>query len=176
MTQAPSDLPPASTYDPFGGPEILAAAPSTDPQREIWTAAKIDHEASLAYNESVSLTFTGPLDLDALKASIAGVSARHEALHTTFSGDGLSVLVVPPAVPDMPVLDWSANGHGGARALEELVEGEVRTPFDLENGPLFRVKLVRFGPENHVLVFTAHHIVCDGWSTAVLVKDLAALS
>jgi amino acid adenylation domain-containing protein len=177
MTQAPIDLPPPnSSFDPFGGPEILSAAPSTDPQREIWTGAKIDTDASLAFNESVSLYFKGPLDVEALKWALGRLSARHEALHTTFSGDGLSILVVPPLTPDLPVLDWSGNDEQSAAGLmEQLLTAEVLSPFDLENGPLFRVRLARLGPEHHVLVFTAHHIICDGWSTAVVVKDLAAL-
>src|SRR5689334_5252811 len=94
-------------FDPFGGPEILAAAPSTEPQREIWIATRIGDEASLAFNESVSIRLEGRLDVEALKAGLGDVHARHEALHSTFSADGLSMVVVSAGPLEVPFFDWS---------------------------------------------------------------------
>src|SRR6185503_17049165 len=72
------------TFDPFAGPAVLMAAPSTESQREIWTAARIGDDASCSFNESSSLDLDGPLDLEALRAAAAAVVQRHEALRTTF--------------------------------------------------------------------------------------------
>nr|WP_228530640.1 MULTISPECIES: non-ribosomal peptide synthetase [Myxococcaceae] len=163
-------------FDPFAGPAILATAPSTEPQRELWTATRLGEDASLAFNESVTLELAGALDLEALRQALSDLLARHEALRATFSGDGLSLMVGAPGPVELPLHDWSARTHEAqAEAWAELLAGEVERPFDLAQGPLFRAQLVRLQPELHRLTLTAHHIVCDGWSTAVVVKDLGQL-
>ena len=163
-------------HDPFAGPAIAVIVPTTEPQREIWVAAHVSDEASLSYNESVTLWLRGSLDVDALRGSLADVTARHDALRATFSGDGLTMLVA--AQTDLPFefVDWSAQSAEGRNASwSKLLEREATEPFDLTRGPLARAKLVRIGETEHRLVFTAHHIVCDGWSTAVVVREWAAL-
>ena len=77
---------------------------------------------------------------------------------------------------DVPLRDLSALAvHERGRALTELTARHVNEPFDLEHGPLVRAELVCLTADHHVLVFTGHHIVLDGWSYWVIVKDLAAL-
>src|SRR3954462_3154275 len=80
-------------FDPFAGPEIQLAFPSTESQRELWTATRIGHDASLAFNAAVSLRLGGPLDRGALNNAIRGLVSRHEALRSSFGDDGTSVLV-----------------------------------------------------------------------------------
>jgi amino acid adenylation domain-containing protein len=162
-------------FDPFAGPVILETAPSTEPQREIWTAAQGGIDSSLCFNESITLRFRGPLDVGALTSSFARVVGRHEALRTTFSGDGLTLCISAPGViPEASVLDFRGLEAGAqTERFHALLKQEAETPFDLERGPLFRVHYVRVAEEELRVVLTAHHIVCDGWSTAVIIKDWA---
>ncbi len=163
-------------FDPFAAPELAATAPSTEAQREIWTAVQMGDDASAAFNESVTLTLEGDLDPAAFEAAIQDLVMRHEALRTTFSSDGLTLcvavrLAVPVTRTDLRDLD--------AREREAKIRGilawQVEAPFRLEQGPLFRTELVRLGEHRHLATFTAHHIVCDGWSMAVLLRDVCVL-
>jgi len=158
-------------FDPFSGPRLLGAVPTTDTQREIWTAAQVSGEANLAYNESVSVRLLGALDRPALEAALRELVKRHEALRATFSGDGLSMLVNESADVPLRDVDCVADPSGLARLLDQV----VKEPFHLERGPLARAHLAKLSEREHVLVFTAHHIVCDGWSTAVIVREWAQL-
>ena len=163
-------------FDPFAGGALVSAVPSTESQREIWTAARLGNDASLAFNESNSLALHGPLDPAALRHSLHDLVARHESLRAAFSADGLMMCVAEPGPVELPLHDLSAlPAEGRDEALDRLLAEEVETPFDLERGPLFRARLARRGPEEHRLVFTGHHIVLDGWSTGVLVADWARL-
>ena len=166
----------STTFDPFAGPSIVATAPSTEPQREIWTASALGDDASLAFNESITVRLRGPLDLDQLELALGDLVQRHEALRMTLSGDGLTLLVGSAIAP--AVIRHDLRGlepHEASQRLADLARLEVETPFDLLNGPLFRVHFLTLGDNDQALIFTAHHIVCDGWSTAVLVKDWASL-
>jgi amino acid adenylation domain-containing protein len=162
-------------YDPFAGPAIAAAVATTDPQREIWTAALVSDDASLSYNESITLSMRGPCQVEALRTALAEVALRHESLRATFSADGLTMLIADSGEVPFEVVDASALDDASRDAAwRSLLDREVTEPFDLARGPLARVKVFRVAPEEHRVVFTAHHIVCDGWSTAVIVGDWAA--
>src|SRR4051812_30746479 len=119
-------------FDPFAGPQIVAAAPSTEPQQEIWMAARLGNEASLAFNESATLAFTGELDVPALRTAIADLLDRHEALRATFSEDGLSMYVAEGLPPEVVTEDLSTlSPDGRAARLAALLAREVELPFDL---------------------------------------------
>jgi len=163
-------------FDPFAGPSIAQVVLTTESQREIFTATRLGDDASLAFNESGSLRLRGALDAEALRDAWADLLGRHEMLRSTVSGDGRTLLVSPPPRPELPLLDLAALPEGErARKLDALRTAEVERPFDLEKGPLVRATLVRLAPDDHVLVFTAHHVVCDGFSTGVMLKELGAL-
>jgi amino acid adenylation domain-containing protein len=162
----------------------MRSVPSTEPQREIWLADRLGPEASLAYNESVSLHLRGELDVAALRQALRQLPIRHDALRATFASDGLTMRAAQidgpdaPAAPELIVslreLEDLAPEARDAE-LAAITARHVTEPFDLERGPLVRAELVRMTADHHVLVFTGHHIVLDGWSYWVLVKDLAAL-
>ncbi|HEY9132089.1 MAG TPA: amino acid adenylation domain-containing protein [Dyella sp.] len=169
-------LPTAVDYDPFADAPLARVAATTEPQREIWLAAQLEREASLAYNESISLRLRGPLDVDALRRAVQGLVDRHESLRATLSRNGEEMhiaarLDVDCAFSDLTALDGQARDNAVAATLREA----VNLPFDLEHGPLARAELLRLGADDHLLVLTAHHIVCDGWSYGVLIHDLAEL-
>ncbi|MFE4643984.1 amino acid adenylation domain-containing protein, partial [Streptomyces sp. NPDC056730] len=117
-------------------------------------------------------------DEPALREAVTDLVARHETLRTTFeSEDGRPVQVVHPgAVVPVRALDLSALAENARVAeLDAVLRAEQATPFDLRTGPLLRVLAIRLAPAEHVLVATLHHIVTDGWSVGVLVRDLGAL-
>lgn len=149
--------------------------PLTEAQREIWLACQLGPGASCAYNESFTLNLRGALDEAALRRALSDLTARHEALRLTFAADGTTQQVGPPLALEPRLEDWSGldDIERRARAMS-LAEDENGKPFDLARGPLARVRLCRLAPDEHLLVFTAHHLVCDGWSSGVILRDLSA--
>ncbi|MBS0198965.1 MAG: non-ribosomal peptide synthetase, partial [Proteobacteria bacterium] len=166
---------PPAAYDPFAQ-ALLRVVPTTEGQREIWLADHLDREASLAYNEALTIRLEGALDHAALKQALQALVQRHDALHSVLSGDGqtlcvLEHLAMPLAFEDLSGLDLLEQSEHLAKAETEAVSH----PFDLQDGPLFRAGLYRLGPQSHRLLLSAHHVVCDGWSWWVIVRDLGAL-
>jgi amino acid adenylation domain-containing protein len=160
------------SFDPFAGPVIVATAPSTEPQREIWTAALLGSDASLAYNESISLRMHGPVDVTALRDSLSDLVHRHESLRCTFSSDGTTLCFLAEMPAEIVLEDLTAlTSDERENRLKSHFAGIVEDPFDLERGPLFRAHLFVLGQDDHLLTFTAHHIVFDGFSTAILIDD-----
>ncbi|QDW65940.1 amino acid adenylation domain-containing protein [Luteimonas granuli] len=150
--------------------------PSTGSQQEIWLADQLGREASLAFNLSVSLRLRGTLDRQALRAALQELVARHDALRSHLGPDGQVLYVhehreLPLQVHDLRGLD----DEGRRLAIDGHLRDTVETPFDLASGPLFRAGLLHVSDNDHLLLMTAHHIVCDGWSWGVIVRELAAL-
>ena len=163
-------------YDPFAGAAIARAVPTTEAQRELWLADQFGREASLAYNESISLHLTGALQALSLQGALDALVERHDALRSTISADGLNLLVAPHGSLQAQMVDLSAlNVEAQAQATTRLRVEAVETPFDLLNGPLIRATLARLAETEHELILTAHHIVCDGWSFGLISTELMAL-
>ncbi len=164
--------PPAGAIDG----EVFAF-PLSFAQQRLWFLDQLEPGTAL-YNIPANLRLTGDLDVPALERTLTEVVRRHEALRTVFRafGEAPRQVVLPPAPVPLPLEDLSALG-GDARgeALRERIRAEAARPFDLEAGPLFRAMLVRTGPREHVLVTGMHHIVSDGWSLGVLVREIGAL-
>lgn len=162
-------------YDPFAT-SVIRSFPTTDAQREIWLAAELGSEASLAYNESISLLMRGALNVPALQSALAALVARHEALRATFDAEGATMLIASDMPVGMDLVDLAGADQATRDArLAELRTAAVQTPFDLANGPLLRTVLVRTGTDAHEFILTAHHIVVDGWSFGIISRDLMAL-
>ena len=150
--------------------------PLTESQKEIWLSAKLSEEASCCYNESFTLKMRGDLDVSALFSSIDSVLARHEALRATFDAEGEFQQFASELKLAIPLLDLSAlDDRSREKRLAEIIGDDARTPFDLEQGPLVRAILIVAKPGEHHLIVTAHHIVCDGWSTNVVLDELSRL-
>jgi amino acid adenylation domain-containing protein len=144
-------------------------------QQRLWFIDQLD-PGSPAYNLSSAVLLRGRLDADALRRTLSEVVRRHEALRTTFEErDGRPVQVIHEHEPlrlEVEDLSGSADAEGEAR---RLVEDEARTPFDLAEGPPLRARLLRLAEEEHVLAVTLHHIVSDGWSMGILIREVAGL-
>ncbi len=166
-----------------------AAPPLAFAQERLWLLDQLNPGAA-TYNLPFALDLAGPLDLAAWAAAVAAVRARHEALRTRFRavpgaarGAAAAVQVIDPVdssghAPgsDTSLLDLSglAAPFRAAEAARRTAE-EARRPFDLAAGPLLRSALLRLGAAEHRALLSFHHIVCDGWSAGVLVRELAAL-
>ncbi|HKV10347.1 MAG TPA: amino acid adenylation domain-containing protein, partial [Thermoanaerobaculia bacterium] len=146
-------------------------------QHRLWFVDTLE-PGTAVFNLPSPLRLTGSLDLAALRRSLDEIVRRHEALRTVFGTvEGAPCQSVQPAGPvSLPVADLSALPE--ERREDEAfraADAEARQPFDLSRGPLLRTSLVKLGPEEHLLLVTAHHIVTDGWSTEVFTRELAAL-
>lgn len=163
-------------FDPFAEGELSRTVSATESQKEIWTAVRLGEDANCAFNESVSLRFEGKLDAPALIRALTLLVERHEALRTTFSPDGETLCVSPSGIAHVTSEDWSVKNPEQIKAeLNSVIRKAAADPFDLEHGPLARFWLIRLSDSLWELIISAHHIVCDGWSTAVLLKDLGPL-
>jgi len=146
-------------------------------QQRLWFIDQLAPRNS-AYNIPAAIRLEGPLNVIALERSLNEVVRRHEALRTTFTVvDGGPAQVIAPSLTMAPrVIDLQALSEN-AREIEvqRLAAEEACRPFDLAHGPLLRVTLLRLGEERHVGLLTMHHIVSDGWSTGILIRELAVL-
>ncbi len=151
-------------------------------QERLWFLDRFEPGSS-AYNIPAAFRLDGRLDLPGLAAALSGVIRRHEALRTTFeSGEdgprqvvGPPVSLAPPLVDLQAVLGPAARADGVDPRLEALAREEAERPFDLGRGPLVRATVLRLAPRRHVVFLTFHHIVADGWSIGIFVRELAAL-
>ncbi|WP_194906381.1 non-ribosomal peptide synthetase [Catenulispora rubra] len=163
------------------GQRIVPAAregllPVSEQQRYLWFLHQVLPEVPL-YNMAFPLRLRGSLDQAALRTALHQVVNRHEALRTRFGSDrGLPYQIIDPEPAESPLRIVDVRDQDPDRRWPqamELVGEEVRRPFDLAAGPLFRALLVRAGDDDHVLTLTVHHITCDGWSTGILTRELA---
>ncbi|MEA2694874.1 MAG: hypothetical protein QOJ16_4261, partial [Acidobacteriota bacterium] len=151
-------------------------------QERLWFLDRLE-PGSAAYNVPTALRLTGRLDTAGLAASLDEIARRHAVLRTTFRMvDGAPVQVIaPPAGTGLPLprVDLAALPATPREAEARRLAGEeAARPFDLARGPLVRAALLRLtsgAGEEHVALFTLHHIVADGWSMGVLIRELAAL-
>lgn len=152
-------------------------APLSFAQRRLWFLDQLV-PGNAAYNVSAAFQLSGGLNLDALADSVRAVVARHDALRTVFATDaeGQPVQRVE-AVTDggfrAEVVDLARETDPAAAARERVAQEETR-PFDLKRGPLMRVVMLRLAATEHVIICTLHHIVSDGWSTGVLIREIGA--
>ena len=163
-------------FDPFADGDLLLTAPATESQKEIWASVQMGNEANCAYNESQTLRLKGDLDVASLQSALQQLVLRHEALRTTFSPDGTKLCIASSFDFKIPVIDLTKlELHEQNAEVAALRRRAVQQPFDLEHGPLFRVQILNLHSQEHLAIITAHHIICDGWSWAVLMPDLGNL-
>jgi len=158
-------------------------------QERLWFVQQLYGDAAV-YNMPVSLRLRGALDVDALRRAVDEIVRRHESLRTVFrrGGEGAPVQVITAgdrgqgtgdsgkgggSIP-LPLHDL--RGHADAEAAaRRIADEEARAPFDLENGPLLRLALVRRADDDHLLLVGMHHVVSDGWSMGRFNGELAEL-
>lgn len=165
------EVPPVSRVE-RDGPVPLSFA-----QQRLWVLAQLE-PGSPSYNIPIALRVAGSLDVPALEKSFNEVVRRHDVLRTTFVAvDGQPRQVTAPKV-EIPLrvidLEHLPQGEREATALR-LATAEAKRPFELAYGPMLRTSLLRLSEDEHVLLVTLHHIVSDGWSAGILVRELTTL-
>src|SRR6185369_6641405 len=150
------------------------ALPLSFAQQRLWFIDQLAPGSPL-YNIPVALRVAGPLDAGVLARCLGEIVRRHESLRTVFSVfEGESVQVIHPAMPFLlPVVDLS--NLSDRTDPSDLLRAEAARPFDLARGPLLRGVVLRLAAEDHLLALTLHHIVSDGWSIGVLVREVMVL-
>ncbi len=152
------------------------SAPLTEAQKEVWLASQLNREASCSFVESCALRLDGELDELALCRAIREIVQRHEALRSVFGPAGDRQTFASALPLEIARTDYSGLENAERnRRLEALLAGQGLRHFDLEQGPLVSWEIVRLRPREHVLVFTVHHIACDGWSYDVVLHELSQL-
>jgi amino acid adenylation domain-containing protein len=139
-------------------------------QERQWFLWQLDPH-SAAYHIPGSLRLKGRLDVEALQRSFDTLVARHESLRTHVQQDGERAVQVITAHASVEIRRVEADEAN----LLAQVEAQITQPFDLLQGPLMRVSLLRLAADDHVLVLVQHHIVSDGWSMQVMVDELVQL-
>src|SRR5215472_1263220 len=170
-----------ATRDPFSNGQddsaIQLQFPLSYSQRALWFLDRLE-PGNVAFNIPFALRLRGELDTAALQAALSEVVRRHEVLRTNFCATGGVVVQVvrPPDSLSISITDLSRL-HEPERdgRMSHLANEEAQRPFDLESDSLIRARLLRMAAEEHVLLLTLHHIIFDGWSRSVLVRELAQL-
>nr|QEO74904.1 AMP-dependent synthetase and ligase [uncultured bacterium] len=156
-------------------PDLIAVTtgdrmPLSTTQRRFWLQQQLDPD-SLEFSVPLAVRLEGELDLAALRAAANAVVTRHEPLRTVFDdslGEPVQVILSPSTV-DVMTVDLT-----GAGDVDEVVDAELRCPFDLRTGPLIRFLVITLGADEHLLLIHAHHIAVDGWSLGLLTEELSA--
>ena len=141
-------------------------------QKRLWFLSKLEPE-SPAFNLALGIRIEGRLNLEILRKAINSVIKRHESLRTTFIEEDGEVkgVVNDHTDVDLEYID-ADNIDGGEQAAYDSVKTTARIPFDLENGPLTRWHLLHLSDDVHILIYHAHHIIFDGWSLGVVLKEI----
>jgi amino acid adenylation domain-containing protein/natural product biosynthesis luciferase-like monooxygenase protein len=152
------------------------ATPLSFVQQRIWLLQSMG-QANAAYNIATTAELRGSVDVDILRRCLAEIGTRHDVLRTRFEErDGTPCQIVDGATLSLSELDLSADLSAGQDArLRQLLDDEAAREFDLCRGPLVRTMLIKLSSDRHVLLVSMHHIISDGWSIGIFVRELAAL-
>ncbi|MEM8605264.1 MAG: condensation domain-containing protein, partial [Cyanobacteria bacterium P01_H01_bin.121] len=140
-------------------------------QQRLWFVQQLDPNNS-AYNVASAFRLQGDLQLNVLKQTLSTLIERHEALRTSFvrTADHQAIQVIQSPEPvQLPLIESLSESE-----LQAWLETWTQEPFDLSQ-PLLRLALVRFAPQDHLLVLATHHIICDRWSVMVFLRELTLL-
>ncbi len=146
-------------------------------QLRLWFLWQLERDTGL-YNIPRAVRLRGNLDQSALQRTFDTLVERHESLRTTFhqEGDQAVQRIHPPCSLPIAISDLRDTDPAQRDTqVQSLVDAEAQAPFDLEQGPLLRVRLLRLADDDHILLVTMHHIVSDGWSMNVIIDEFARL-
>lgn len=152
----------------------LSSFPMSFAQQRLWFIDQLD-PGNPAYNISAAVRLTGPLDVNALEQSINEVVRRHEVLRATFTSvNGKPVqIIVPNLTLTLPAVDLQELAEADRETeTRQLAIEAARFAFDLAQGPLLHISSLQLDVEEHIVLFTMHHIVSDGWSMGILVREI----
>ncbi len=165
-------------FNPFEkGKEIEKITLTNDSQREIWLSCILGGDpANLAYNESSSLELIGTLHIECLKKSVHQLILRHEALRSTISANGETLIIYQNFPVELNIQDISELAPGEQEiSLSTFLKQEMNTALNLQEGPLFKTFIHRLEDNKHYFTLIKHHAIGDGWSTGIILEDLSKL-
>jgi amino acid adenylation domain-containing protein len=169
----------ASTMERIAVADRSQPLPLSLAQQRLWFLDQFDKAASAAYHMGAALRLRGRLDRSALQATLDRLIARHEILRTRFVAiDGVPYQQIEPADCGFALRHEDLRGLSAAEreaTVAARAAEEARAAFDMSNGPLIRGQLLALAEDEHVLLITQHHIVGDGWSMGIVVREFAAL-
>jgi amino acid adenylation domain-containing protein/non-ribosomal peptide synthase protein (TIGR01720 family)/FkbM family methyltransferase len=151
--------------------------PASLGQQRLWFLNQLE-PASPFYNVSEVVRLSGDLRTDLLQRALTAVVARHEVLRTRFAieGGNLVQIIAPEGDVQLTIVDLTEVPEDQKESTaQKLTRQETETPFDLSRGPMLRAHLLKLDATHHRLLLTMHHIVTDGWSNAVLLRELTTL-
>ena len=160
--------------EPFPRADIL---PLPFIVQSLWFFALLEPD-SCVYNMSSGIHLQGKLNLEALQQSFKEIIARHETLRTNFiTEDGEAVAIISEVeFSIIPLLDLSClPAEEKQTQIQQQIETEAQQPFDISSDQLIRIKLLRLGVEEHIMLLTVHHIIYDDWSSTILFRELSTL-
>ncbi|KAA3661228.1 MAG: amino acid adenylation domain-containing protein, partial [Chloroflexi bacterium] len=146
-------------------------------QQRLWFLEQLS-PGNLFYNIPLAIRLTGSVDIAALQQSLHTIVQRHETLRTTFGEiNGRPIQQIAPTLTlDMPCTDLRHLPPDERESqAHQLIEDEVKRPFNLATGPLIRANLLQLADNDHIALLTMHHIISDGWSLGVLIQEIAIL-
>ena len=168
--------PQGGAWTPGTEPDVFVM-PATPSQMRFWLLHRM-YPGNHALNMPIAWTCRGTLALDVAAAALAELVRRHESLRTTFEViDGqLSQVIHPPIEVQLPVEDLRhLQRDARQRQADVIVQRQARIQMDMEKGPLFFARAIQMAADEHILLVTIHHSICDGWSNGVVLRDFAAM-
>lgn len=166
-----------NTTSPKYPVEIKKVIQTTPSQLEIWLACKLGgKEANMAYNESVSIQLTGNLCVKSLQAAFLKIIERHDGMRAIISPNGKQLMVLSSYELPIRLRDISELSLDDKKKFLSKHVTETGTyQFNLAQGPLYVMELIKLDATHHQLTFTGHHIIFDGWSLGVMLEELGSL-
>lgn len=149
--------------------------PTSYAQQRLWFLDQLEPNSPY-YNIPSAVRFQGKLNIAAFDQSVQEIIARHETLRTTFTMmDGEAVQVISPELKlEIPIFDLTDREPAvREKETQRLAREEARRPFNLTSGPLFRITLIKLADADFVVLLTMHHIISDGWSMGVFIREIA---
>ncbi|MBA3531020.1 MAG: AMP-dependent synthetase, partial [Ardenticatenales bacterium] len=162
---------------PILQPVSLENIPLSFSQQRLWFLDRLASD-NTAYNIPVAVQITGNLHLEHLQRSINEIVRRHEALRTSFQvvGEEPLQIIHPPFPVDILIVEVSTlREEEWKQELHRLTLQDASQPFELSQGPLLRLKLLRWSETHHILLLTMHHIISDGWTMGLFLREMATL-
>lgn len=155
--------------------QISKVIPSTASQMEIWLSCQLGgKQANMAYNESLSIELHGDLDILFLKTAFHTIIQRHEGMRAIFTPDGDQMIIFSSF--HLPLRFRDISQLNEEKEHEFLLKHRLETglyEFDLVKGPLYVLELIKVREKEHVLTFTGHHLIFDGWSSSLLMEEIS---
>ncbi|SHL87101.1 non-ribosomal peptide synthetase [Mucilaginibacter sp. OK098] len=147
-------------------------------QRRLWYLNQLEGKDGITYNMPAALLLKGTLNEKLFVESLNLIIKRHEVLRTSFIkvGDDVFQHILPQLILGEELTDiQQLENESQEAALKKIMDDEARKPFDIASDPLIRYKLIRLSKEKWAFLLTLHHIISDGWSIDVFIKELAAI-